>query len=206
MIKGDTFNKEIKRLRKEYLIPEQGFEANYQYNELPNELISEIADLYHQYDLGPEWAEVITKYLFTNILEEPSNVKDVCTIEYNPIPTHDLILIGGEKPTKKYEHPIRLSINSHASQNQIIDYIKRNYTSRIKPLQKIEQEKTIKLKIYRGSSFIQKRNEYIWNLHTEKHLSNKKIFSMLPKEYKEKLDQGSIGKIISLEKELRKEL
>jgi len=104
-------------------------------------------------------------------------------------------------------YPVSIKISPYASLRDITDYIRKN-SQIIKELQKGHINKKIKIgKIKTKKQAIQERNEFIYNNRRE---SRKKIVSMVSSTFPEKItrsiDEGSVGKIISLEQKRRKEV
>lgn len=100
-------------------------------------------------------------------------------------------------------YPTIIKINSSASQRDIISFIKSNWNI-IKAHQKKNENFTQKIKSLRNKNIEKKkRNDFIYQ---NRHLPIKNIFKMVSDKFGEVLDDGHIGKILSLEKKRRKEV
>lgn len=104
--------------------------------------------------------------------------------------------------------PVAIRISPYATQRDLIDFIKNKTTwAHIADLQSKYQDEHLRLgKLRKRDSKIQERNEFIYK---NRHLPFKKIAALLEKKYVEEkhhLDEGAIGKIISLETKERKAL
>ena len=100
-------------------------------------------------------------------------------------------------------YPSIIKINPSVSQRDLISFIKSNWDI-IKENQKKSENFTQKIKSLRNKDIKKKeRNNFIYQ---NRHLPIKKIFKMVSDEFGEILDDGHIGKIISLEKKRRKEV
>lgn len=101
------------------------------------------------------------------------------------------------KFTRKY--PVSIKIHQEASQNDVIDYIKKNW-SVIKGLQgKYQNEDkffSLKNSKTKENLKLKKRNDFIYE---NRNLPRREIMKMVNRDFGADLDQGSIGKIISLE-------
>lgn len=99
-------------------------------------------------------------------------------------------------------YPVSLRISPFVSQGDIEDFVKRYYKETIKPLQVKYRNK--KLKIGRVREHKNRiRDDFIYK---NKHLSLKEISGLVKDKFNKDLDEGHIGKIISLERSRRKEL
>lgn len=104
---------------------------------------------------------------------------------------------------KLWKYPVVIRIHPDASQRDIVEYIKTHwhlikyyqdqYANRTKDAS-FKHSKT------KENKELKKRNDFIYK---HRHLSRKEIMSMVNKDFGADLDQGSIGKIISLERKKR---
>ncbi len=227
----ENTQKEIKKLRLKFEIPEDGF-SNFNYRDLilANEIIytpkewifhTEKIDLkFKQINLAvKKFAEKMPElnfgisifrfYLFHNVV--PHEVFDwflettnVCklseTSNLSHINNKEIKLIEKENTI----YPITVKISPNATQRDIINFISQNwndiqwlqkkYTNPLNKIGKFKTRNERKREIY---DFVYK-NRYKYN--------SKDMLKILYEKYGTALeiDQGLIGKIISLEKERRK--
>ncbi|MDQ5954097.1 MAG: hypothetical protein QG583_24 [Patescibacteria group bacterium] len=95
--------------------------------------------------------------------------------------------------SKKY--PVALFINPEISQNQLKDFISKKWVH-IKKYAKSEENRSFKIRTKKH----RERDDFIFD---NRNLPISKIREMLALKFKEYLDDGHIGKIISLEKRKR---
>ena len=101
-------------------------------------------------------------------------------------------------------YPIAIRIRPEATKRDILDYINKMYKFEIKQLQQRYKEKSSKMGLVKKKNPIkQERDELIYQ---NRNLSKKEIAKLVSEEYKEYLDVGLIGKIISIQKKKRKEV
>ncbi len=105
-----------------------------------------------------------------------------------------------------YDYPVSIRIHTDASQRDISNFIKENWKT-IKGYQAKYQTKKGNLSLKNIRVKINKitatRNDFIYE-HRE--LPRREIMNLVSNKFKEFLDQGHIGKIISLEKNKRKKV
>jgi hypothetical protein len=215
VIKKDYFIKVVDELKTKYNIPKSGFEAaNESYHFPPNnfkqerelrrEIIERICKKYelHYFD----YSEVILSYIYYNILRPVYEfgscglflVSDVVAEIDDPF--GELV-----QQSDNASYPIAIRISPYASQRDLIDFIKNKgiWQNQIEPLQKRYRQSNIKIgKIKTRKRKIQERNDFIYD---QRQKPLKEIRSILAKQ-KIFLDDGHISKIISLERNRRKEV
>ncbi len=213
IIKKDGFQKEMIEMRREFGVPKNGFLDNKDSCRIPPikwknkkmgpNLFNRLEKISQKYGLiFSDWWETIEIYFFYNKTEELLHLDshDMCM-------TTDLIeeSCSNRRKTILEENkhfPVIIKINPYAGQRNIIDYIKRTYPL-IKRLQEKYRDKNINIgKQRKRDPAIQKRNDFIYK-NRDKPL--KEISKLVSKNFDSYLDidQGSIGKIISLEKKKR---
>jgi hypothetical protein len=183
---------------------EKGQEINNKLMELCKKLHLHFFDYY----------EVFEQHLFYNF---SPNTTMGHTLSYNLCRLEDVVdekreykmeREGGDVYEGSFEeaddiaYPLAIRFSPYASQRDIIDYIKKMYPL-IKEYQDSLVDKNVKLgKVKTKNKDIQKRNDFIYE---NKNKSLKEIRGLLA--YKNTfLDDGHIAKIISLEKQKRKEV
>lgn len=101
------------------------------------------------------------------------------------------------------DYPVVIKLHPSISQRDLLAYIK-DYWHLIRYYLSQYKDKKSKLgKIKRKKSSIKERNKFIYE---NRNLPRKKIMQLVADKFKEILDYGHIGKIISLEKKRRKEV
>lgn len=151
-----------------------------------------------------EWNETFTAYIYYNRFIKPwdftfSHLCHVCDLKEeteNPFSKHII-----DFDNKVY--PVAIRISPYATKRDILDFINVAY-----PLIKLfqEQHKDTKMKIGKYKKRDPKnirRNEFIYK---NRSLRLKDIAIKLQRKFNIDLDEGSIGKIISLETKRRKKL
>ena len=214
----EVIQTKIKSFRKKYGIPLNGFILNPDdYKEIPEswwhktgkfiksyELNKDVCDILKIYRLSKDWVLFLTAYLFYNKL-----VIDGAENRYNLLQAVDISSnknkIAGIDPAF---YPVAVCISTYASKRDILDFIGRTYNPLISSLQTEYKSKEVKIGKFRTKKpEIQARNKFIYN---HRHLPFKEIVSMVSSEFPGKItntiDEGSVGKIISLEKKRRKEV
>ena len=228
ILKKDDVQKIIRELRAKFKIPQEGLRKcaegkdyfttppetweSYPNKEKAYDEIKEewkkICKKYHLHYM--DWYEILDHYLYYNEIHQiyHSNSYGLCLVE-------DIVFEKKERELEKQEetytgsfeesddmaYPIAIRISPYASQRDIIDYVKKMYPT-IKEHQESYIDKSVKIgKVKRKDEKIQERNDFIYEnrgksiKQIRQLLAAKKIF----------LDDGHISKIISLEKQRRKE-
>jgi hypothetical protein len=219
IIKSDYVQNKIISLRKRHNIPENGFEGTtgewsiYSDQKVRKEIWNEFEEICKKYHLSfSDWLEILQHYLlFNHITREHCDhlscnlcllLDQVQEKEEYELEKKEGIYTGFLERSDDFAFPIAIRISPYASQRDIVDYVKRMYPA-IKKFQERYVDKNIKIgKIKKKDKKIQERNDFIYENRDKpikeirKLLTSKKIF----------LDDGHIAKIISLEKQRRKEV
>lgn len=107
----------------------------------------------------------------------------------------------GELENTQGELPIVILINPYMSQRDILDFIKKTYKDWIEPIQKdYKNENTPLGRARRKSSFVKKRNEFIFK---NKNKPASEIVSLVNSKFGQLLDYTYINKIIRDEESRR---
>jgi|GEM_PF-1622413 len=107
--------------------------------------------------------------------------------------------------------PISIHFSPYISENELVEFIKKNYSSHIKPIQeKYRRERKFKIGKFSGrNSFVIARNKLIMQLH-EKGKTGSEIADIVNEKFKLKDDRlivyNYVNQIIKLEKERKKQL
>ncbi|MBT4385046.1 hypothetical protein HOD30_04855 [Candidatus Peregrinibacteria bacterium] len=213
IIKTETFERKVEAIRKECEVPPFGFIPEVHGTNPPErkkhekKLFKKAATLAGEYGLKlPFWEDVIIQYILF------SEIDLSMTENYSLVHLRD---IPNSKEGAKYNsvwreynnyedefYPICLMISPYASRRDIEDFIKKNFSKQIKPALKEHRKPGIDIGKKRiGMEYVRARNEFIYN---HKNLPLKEIGELVKKEFGEELDDGYIGKIISMEKKARK--
>lgn len=98
------------------------------------------------------------------------------------------------------EFPVAIQISPYATTRDIIDFIRKN-KNQIQYIQSRFQNPISNIKKIRTKNPLkQARNDFIYK---NRNLRHKQIIALLPKELNFGVDEGSIGKIISIERKRR---
>lgn len=223
VIRTDGFQSKVQKLREKHAIPISGytFIRDGTFHPIPPKewmgvnkkeygaFMEDIQKLCEQYDLFfPDWYEAMQYCLFFNRGSIPY-----------PIPenlSHDLMLVSDVIAEKSWQRPknlslheegifpIALRISPYASGRDISDYIKNYYTSEIRPLQEKYKKQGVRTgKVNTKNLIKQEIQDFIHSHNTE---PLKTLEHEIAVRFKEHLDVGHIGKIISLQKKRRKQL
>lgn len=213
--KKDYFVGIVKELREKYNIPPDGLDDREDYifppigyshehfERLREDIIEKICKKYrlHYYD----FSEILLGFVYYNIITEPPwpeicglfRVADVILEKKEPF---DPLIQEGDDMA----HPIALRISPYASQRDIIDFLKNKFIwTEIESLQEKYKEQNIKIgRVKSKDQNIQNRNDFIYQ---NSHKTLKEIRKLLSAKGTY-LDDGHIAKIISLEKQRRKDM
>lgn len=215
-LKSDLFAE----LRKKYNIPSNGFEKPDGVETLPNkwaykndegkirEIENDVDKLCRRYyyrkkarfdnQFNVDFHHAVLMALFYGRDAFPYQ-DDVCKIR-------DLTVYPDNPRLKpqKFVHPVAITIASYASERDVIDFIKKNFTKRIKPILDFHIDPSVKIgKFKTKKASIEERNQFIYD---NKELPHEKIQSEVKKRFGKYLEYTYIAKIISIEKKRRKEV
>lgn len=209
LTKKKDFQDMVHVLRKEYDIPEQGFiittnswthpPENWKYyGGIEQEQIRiKIREFCKEQQLPvKDWRSIFEDYVFYNklFLFQDPNSHNICYVTDIKTKRDSLGKEISDDIINAY--PVALLISPYASERDILDFVKKLYKTEIEPTQKKHRKETALGKSRSKNLQKQARNEFIYE---HRLLPLKQIASLVHKEFKELLDQGSIGKIISLE-------
>jgi len=177
------FVEEIKKIRKEYNLPPNGYEKNitdeFEFiNSIPPYIKQNEDEVYFQqaiyhlscrYKLALPWIEQITKYVLYDdffFSETTPLVETIPTVEMidNEEEDLDLDIDYRQRALKNiYEgFPVAIFISPYATGKDIIDYIKKRYKKEIEPIQLKHREPGVKIgKIRKRNQEIQNRDNFI---------------------------------------------
>lgn len=201
--KTKPFSDQIRRLRKKYDIPKDGFsktdhtgfvEWSDKHNQTYSKpLFQEVYEICEKFFLPKEWWKAVMEAVFHNS-EDPNDLgfgttSGLCVID--------------DLGTESKDYPVAIRINPYASERDILEFVKLTYQHEIKPkLKKYRNKASLVDKVKTKNPEIQGRNDFIYK---NRHLPLKEIRSMLGKK-KIFLDDGHISKVISLERKKRKDV
>jgi len=221
LIVKETFQEKIKGLRAKHRIPENGFLiSNKVRTHPPKEWVLYESDfskrLYSmmtvQKDLEKicpdgfpkkDFVPIFEDYLFYNHLflsQEPNS--------HNLIYVTDLKTRSdslGHRLTNNdiITYPVAILISPYAGERDILDFVKKLYKIEIEPIQKkYKKPDSLIGKLRKRNKTKRVRNQFIYE---NRHNPYKAISELVGKNFPEHdVDEGSVGKIISLETKRRK--
>lgn len=222
ILKTDTFQKTIGGLRDKYKVPPGGFRVTENpWTHPPKEW-----DFYHKDDFWKRMRvlERIRHELEATCLEYGFPPKDFVnvlehylfydrsfiTLEPN---SHNLIYVtdlatrcdslGRELTDVDIKtHPVALLLSPYVSERDLLDYIRKIYTTEIRPIQHKYRKPGSEIGRHRTKKLsIQKRNEFILRLRDRRP---KEIKKLLWEKLHTTMKSGHISKVLSLEKVRRK--
>ena len=221
VIRTEKFKKKMAVLRAEFDIPEGGFplQKNFPPKEwkyrLDNpEWNERVEAVCNAYDLHPSyWRNVIENVLFYDSLELVfSTSYDLCLLI-------DLKegLKGLDSEEKKRgreiqkaddkHFPLAIRISPYASERDIVDFVRRNFTALIEPNQKRYQKESSTIgKVRQKKSAVQERNDFIYK---NRHLPRKELMRLTNDKFAAStgaIDYSYVGTIIRLETKKQKEV
>lgn len=218
------FKKDVVRLRKKHNLPKDGLPEilydvasngykRYQYPQYltDGKFYSDVGDFCEKYGLDLMWSEVFEIYIIFNHIELDVNATPMQIQDIGHQASNSFIFEGDEfylSFVKKLSktHPVAILLNPYSSEREILDYVRKLYKIRIEPLQISYRNPNIKLgKFKRRKSSIKERNDFIYK---HKHLPLKEISKLIITKFgsDRAIDEGYIGKIISMEKKRRKDV
>lgn len=203
IIKSESFQKELSVIRQQHIIPKK--------RRYPDGIVTVYEPFRNwaklmckKYDLSAvEWEDSFIIYAYYGKLIEPEmNVGHLCLLTDLKEERDDPFSKDVQDDDDRY-FPIGIRINPYASQRDILDYIKRIYPA-IRQMQDKYKNKYSRIGRFKKRNLKkERRNDFIYNI---KNLRLKKIAMRVGKKFNEELDEGHIGKIISLERKRRKGL
>lgn len=221
VLSSDDFQSEVVKMRKKYNIPQDGFKPqNGTYSYPPKQWEERDAKTTHK-RLMKDIEHLSTKYhipflnglsIFESYIFYSSKEYVTDTNGFNLCMISDLKEEYEDPFSKKIQesdndmYPIAIRISPYASQRDILDFTKKIYKHHILPLQTRYKDKKVKIgKLRKKNEHVQKRNKFIYK---NRHLPTKEISTLIRKEFGAKhiIDEGHLGKIISLERKKRKEV
>lgn len=198
----------VAKLRKRLGIPEDGLETSqgYSYSSKEYDIIYPIFQEIIKMLKVPEYAdELIEEYLFYGTVSCSKSLSPSLLVianlkerKYIPFETN-----FGDSDDKLY--PIAIKISPYASERDIINFVQKTYRTLIKPLQKKYKVNELSLgKVRIKSEKILRRNDEVYKTRSMKVSESVKHIKNKLKDGS--LDEGSIGKIRSLEAKKRRKV
>jgi hypothetical protein len=210
-----NFQTWVKKLRKAYGIPENGFKLTtpswthpietWKYrtdSQMLEKLRNEVRKFCETKQFAEkDWRSIFEYYIFYNelFLFQDPNSHNMCYV--TDILTQRDSLGQELNESLRNSFPVALLISPYASKRDILDYVEKLYKTQILPTQQIYQKDAKQGKVRNKSSKVQARNLFIYQ---NRNKSLKVIAALVKTKFKELLDDGHIGKIISLENNKRK--
>lgn len=215
VINTNIVQRKINELRKSFGVPDNFFQDGIYYRATPalrklfseksnKKLKNEFKSICKEYSLHyMDWYLVLEHYFYTNKLEQIAEINsfNLCLIS-------DLVKEKTKPISKEFTEsddmafPIAIRISPYASKRDILDYVEKQYPT-INEFQDLYRNNEIKIgKIKNKKPQITERNKIVYN---NKDKPIKEIRKILAKN-NYFLDDGHIGKIISLENKRRKNM
>ncbi len=212
----ESFKSQMQVLRKEFSIPVNGYRVEdktwthppKEWRHYPNrfakriQIKQELDKICEEYQLLPrDWADMFENYLFYKkiLFSWEPNSHNLCFVSDA---TTNLDSLGRSvNSVEKKIFPVTLHISPYASERNIIDYIKKVYTTEIKPLQQRYVRQGVLIgKTRKRNNITSQINDFIYE---NQDWSTKDLISYIHKKYRRTFDHGHIKKIISLENKKR---
>lgn len=220
LMKTEDFRETIRDLRRRYGYPEGGYKEGITYNlgnwgerkEMLRKLDKELETVCKKYGLHfLYWSDIVRAVI--------SSSDDAEGIDFHIEPGADLCMIAdlrneAEEPFMKeirdadnLHFPIAIRISPFATQRDIVDFIKKHEVFIAQMQEQYRKDfKGIRIgKTKKRNAEVQERNDFIYE---NRNLPRRKIMELLTEKYgpDKTLDMGHISKVISLEKQKRKEV
>lgn len=195
VLKQDFFKSEITRLRDKFHI-EISVDAN-GWDFLADTLIGdgpvdgEIAELCKRFSLDElSFIPVIRYYLHHDAIKYPFGaIGGLCLVEETP----------GD-----VNYPIAIRVSPYANKSDIKNFIDEVFDTQIEPLRSRHARKDVSVGEYRQTDPILRK---VYNFAYEnRNLRRQEISDLIVMKFDKHFDQAEIGKIISLEIKMRKQL
>lgn len=205
------FLEEIYRLREKYGMPkgDHGQEIQFDIWKLSPDkrrlLTEDVNQLNTKFHLHPlEWQTVTSVFLMTNVIvklfEDPCSgglcsIVDMVQLTEEPF---------GEEITRwdNQAYPIAIRISPNASLTQIRNFITSTYDEMILPMQNKYKKQTLVAKVRKKNQKIQQRDDFIFQ---NRDMPRREIMRILGENGFDIIDPGHISRIISTQREMRKE-
>ncbi len=218
VVRTTRFQERVLELRKKYEIPVNGFpqvdnrtvpprEWVHSHSDTNRELWKDVEKMCADYGLHfVYWSDPIQSVLFYNEPLEAMHGADLCLLV-------DLQSEGEDPFSKEIQeadnrfYPLAIRISPQATQRDIIDFIEKHDVF-IKQMQEhyLKDATGQKIgKVKKKNPKVQERNDFIYE---NRNLPRRKIMEAIADKFGSEavIDYGHISKIISLEKQKRKEV
>lgn len=219
LVQGDRFRQSVLKIRAKFKIPNSGY--FYDNQPLPAEwpyrgsekayyaLCNEVKKLCRRFELNYlEWDELIIHFIFFDTLDEIPWYQN----SFNLLAVEDLGV--ARKSHKEWEefpalvHPVALRISPYASERDIVDYVKKTYSTSIRPLQDKYRNKKSMIGKIRASKRrgVQERNDFIY---TYRSLNRRKLADLVNEKFVgvgKRLSYSDINIIIARERKIRQKM
>jgi hypothetical protein len=210
LVRSDRFRSEILKLRRKLGIPAKGFnndsaQEKWLIEYLGNDhtalsaLLKEVDTICRKFNLDPkEWNEMIHPVIFfDDVLPLPlyKNKFALCRVAE----THSMNTVELSE-----QFPISILVSPYASLRDILAYVQKVNPTEIMPLKRKYSKPEIKIGKFRKRKPLNVRRDDL--IYQNRHLPGKEILRQLPTELKQKVDEGSVGKIVSKENLRRKQV
>lgn len=218
LVLTEQFQETMLKMRNQHGIPPSGFflEGNGPWTHPPEEWGRDRVEIHKiriklrqlcadHFLLPRDWYDVFEFFLFYNKIQialEP-NAYNLCFV--SDLKTK--VDTRGQETTQEdiNAFPITLHISPYASKRSILDYIDKFYKTEIAVLQAKHKSPLAEIGKHRTKKeLIRKRNNFAY---LNRNIPRKQLVSSLNQLFPNaSVDEGSVGKIISLERKKRKEV
>lgn len=207
LIQKPDFNKDIKKLRERYGVPPDGYkdyftDPNDLNNDFPliilppkidnKDFLNDSIKLTKKYGLPTDWFSII------------QNLVAYSEFDWSDYDTSAISIFDGPKfPSdirEEFENkPVLILINPYNSERDIIDFIKKNYRTKIKPI----QDRYVNTSLGIGKT--RKKNPKIKEIHEfvreNSKVKIKELMGVVNKKFNKNYDYTHIQKIKKTQKE-----
>ncbi len=217
--RSKDFQASIKRFRKNWNIPENGYSQDADlkdrdFNKVPGEqkFLGNLFYLADEYGLDVGWAYWIKQYILYNDIIYAEDITPVDIFDLYSMLKYDKD--GGVTQSEHNEiwidflemmarsHPVALLVDPYITERDLVDYIKKLYKHEIKPIQdEYKKPKSLRGRIRIRNEKIKQRDKFIYE---NKHLPKSQLASLVYRNFHQLLDHPYLNKIIAKMKQENK--
>lgn len=221
LFNNPAFISDVKKIREDHAIPKNGYTRKQMWGKgtwnkkLKTDLYffsEDIEKLQNKYDLPLIWLREIKEWVLTNVFSF-GEMKGSTMISVYDLKYEIKLLESDEKSDKSMgltslrtlsrDHPIIIAIHPSISKTALLDFISRNFESRIKPLkEKYNPKGSLIGKVRSKNIDTQKMNKRIMNL-CDLGIKRKEITEMINKEFGVSKNYTDINTIIREQRKLQ---
>jgi len=213
--KEKPFISRVKEIRKQFMIPDDGFKKEENHIKWHHKLCDgkfpdfekTVKILGQEITLSlPGIASLLSNFITQDIIDfryiDDGSLIICRDIAHSREMAHMSPVWSKYKEAEDEFYPIAIMINPQTSQRDLLDFIRKNYTSHVKPQLDAYKENNTKL-----GSVQNKPSEEVYEfIYQNRSLSLNEIAEKLGQQYKLFFDVGHISSIIRIERARRKEV